>query len=169
MQQRKWRRSILCLFFFAVVFMTLTGGMACAEYPEKPITLIVPWPPGGASDITPRSLVKIMSEELKQPVVVVNRPGAAAVVGTLEMERAVPDGTDGTGASDYKHKIQNRGQNRPPEYRRGNARRREGFGQNSPDSRQAQGASRRRGFCLKGCRGAYLTDDCRQGLQLQDR
>jgi tripartite-type tricarboxylate transporter receptor subunit TctC len=92
MQQRKSCRSILCLFFFAVVLMTLTGGMAWAEYPEKPITLIVPWPPGGASDITPRSLTKVMSEELKQPIVVVNRPGAAAVVGTLEMERAVPDG-----------------------------------------------------------------------------
>ena len=92
MQQRKSRRSVLCLFFFAVVLVTLTGAMAWAEYPEKPITLIVPWPPGGASDITPRSLVKIMSEELKQPIVVVNRPGAAAVVGTLEMERATPDG-----------------------------------------------------------------------------
>ena len=47
MQQRKSCRSILCLFFFTVVFVTLTGGMAWAEYPEKPITLIVPWPPGG--------------------------------------------------------------------------------------------------------------------------
>jgi tripartite-type tricarboxylate transporter receptor subunit TctC len=66
--------------------------MARAEYPEKPITLIVPWPPGGASDITPRSLTKVMSEELKQPIVVVNKPGAAAVVGTLELERSAPDG-----------------------------------------------------------------------------
>ena len=63
-----------------------------AEYPEKPITIIVPWVPGGASDVTPRSLLKTMSEELKQPVVIVNRPGAAGVVGTLEMERATPDG-----------------------------------------------------------------------------
>jgi len=42
--------------------------------------------------VTPRTLLKTMSEELKQPVVIVNRPGAGSVVGTLEMERAVPDG-----------------------------------------------------------------------------
>ena len=89
---RKSHVSVLCLFVFALVFLTLTGGAARAEYPEKPITIIVPWVPGGASDVTPRSLLKTMSEELKQPVVIVNRPGASGVVGTLEMERAAPDG-----------------------------------------------------------------------------
>ncbi|MHB8770328.1 MAG: Bug family tripartite tricarboxylate transporter substrate binding protein [Syntrophales bacterium] len=92
MYLRKSHQSVVGLIIVAVVFLVLTGGVAKAEYPEKPITLIVPWPPGGASDVTPRSLLKIMSEELKQPVVIVNRPGAAGVVGTLEMERAVPDG-----------------------------------------------------------------------------
>ena len=93
MQRKMKYCKILCLFFFAVVLATWTGGMAWAEYPEKPITLIVPWPPGGASDVTPRTLTKIMSEELKQPIVVVNQPGAAAVVGTLELERSVPTAT----------------------------------------------------------------------------
>ncbi len=88
----KYHSSVVGLFIFSVVFLALTGGVVRAEYPDKPITLIVPWPPGGASDVTPRSLLKTMSEELKQPVVIVNRPGAAGVVGTLEMERAVPDG-----------------------------------------------------------------------------
>jgi tripartite-type tricarboxylate transporter receptor subunit TctC len=88
----KYQASIVCLFIFLTVFFALTAGVARAEYPDKPITLIVPWPPGGASDVTPRSLLKTMSEELKQPVVIVNRPGAAGVVGTLEMERAAPDG-----------------------------------------------------------------------------
>ena len=92
MYLRKYQASIVCLFIFSAVFFALTAGVARAEYPDKPITLIVPWPPGGASDVTPRSLLKTMSEELKQPVVIVNRPGAAGVVGTLEMERAVPDG-----------------------------------------------------------------------------
>jgi tripartite-type tricarboxylate transporter receptor subunit TctC len=92
MYLRKYHVSIGCLFIFPVLFFALTAGVARAEYPDKPITLIVPWPPGGASDITPRTLLKTMSDELKQPVVIVNRPGAAGVVGTLEMERAVPDG-----------------------------------------------------------------------------
>jgi tripartite-type tricarboxylate transporter receptor subunit TctC len=92
MYLRKYQASIVCLFIVSAVFFALAAGSARAEYPDKPITLIVPWPPGGASDVTPRSLLKTMSEELKQPVVIVNRPGAAGVVGTLEMERAVPDG-----------------------------------------------------------------------------
>ena len=92
MYLRKYQASIVCLFIFSAVFFALTAGVARDEYPDKPITLIVPWPPGGASDVTPRSLLKTMSEELKQPVIIVNRPGAAAVVGTLEMERAAPDG-----------------------------------------------------------------------------
>jgi tripartite-type tricarboxylate transporter receptor subunit TctC len=92
MNLRKCHQSVVGLLIFSVVFLVLTGGVVRAEYPEKPITLIVPWPPGGASDVTPRTLLKTMSDELKQPVVIVNRPGAAGVVGTLEMERAVPDG-----------------------------------------------------------------------------
>lgn len=92
MDLRKCNQWVACLFVLSVVFIALTVGVARAEYPDKPITLIVPWPPGGASDVTPRTLLKTMSEELKQPVVIVNRPGAAAVVGTLEVERAAPDG-----------------------------------------------------------------------------
>ncbi|MBM4314417.1 MAG: tripartite tricarboxylate transporter substrate binding protein [Deltaproteobacteria bacterium] len=92
MHLRKSRKSVVALFVFSFVMLLLTEGVTRAEYPEKPITIIVPWVPGGASDVTPRSLLKTMSEELKQPVVIVNRPGASGVVGTLEMERAVPDG-----------------------------------------------------------------------------
>jgi len=92
MHLRKSLHRAAGLIIFVFTVLVLGGGVAWAEYPEKPITIIVPWPPGGASDVTPRSLLKTMIEELKQPVVIVNRPGAGAVVGTLEMERAVPDG-----------------------------------------------------------------------------
>ncbi len=76
----------------ALVFFALGIGLVEAKYPEKPITIIVPWPPGGASDVTPRSLLKPLSEELKQPVIIVNRPGAGGVTGTLELEKSTPDG-----------------------------------------------------------------------------
>ena len=92
MNAKKRKRTVTLLFFFAGLILLLSSGSIQAAYPEKPITVIVPWPPGGASDIIPRTLSKHMSEVLKQPVVIVNRPGAAAVIGTQEIERAVPDG-----------------------------------------------------------------------------
>jgi tripartite-type tricarboxylate transporter receptor subunit TctC len=91
MDLKKYRKWVVWLFVFVGLF-TSSAGIVEAGYPDKPITLIVPWPPGGASDVTPRTLSKPMSEELKQPVVIVNRPGAAAVIGTQEVERATPDG-----------------------------------------------------------------------------
>ena len=91
MNLRKWKKTVTGFFIF-VGFIALTAGVVEAQYPDKPITIIVPWPPGGASDVIPRTLSKPISEELKQPVVIVNRPGAAAVIGTKEVERSVPDG-----------------------------------------------------------------------------
>lgn len=67
-------------------------GDAVAAYPEKPVTLIVPWPPGGVSDAMMRILAAPLAKELGQPVVIVNRPGAAGLIGTHELERAAPDG-----------------------------------------------------------------------------
>lgn len=95
MNSKKYGGMITWPFIFAGLILVLAAGMigtAEAAYPDKPITVIVPWPPGGASDVIPRTLAKPMSEFLKQPVVIVNKPGAAAVIGTQEIERSVPDG-----------------------------------------------------------------------------
>ena len=61
-------------------------------YPSKPIRLIVPFPPGGASDLTARTLGQKMSEGLGQPVVIDNKPGANGVVGIDVAAKAPPDG-----------------------------------------------------------------------------
>jgi len=45
MYLRKWQAGIVCLYVFSAVFFVLAAGVARAEYPDKPITLIVPWPP----------------------------------------------------------------------------------------------------------------------------
>ncbi len=79
-------------FCVAVGFLALAAGVVEAKYPEKPITLIVPWAPGGASGMVAVIMSKPMGEELKQSVVIVYKPGAAGVTGTLELERSVPDG-----------------------------------------------------------------------------
>src|SRR5688572_11880626 len=61
-------------------------------YPSKPITMIVPFPPGGVADIVGRPLASQMEKALKQPVVVVNRTGAGGAVGMAAAAKAAPDG-----------------------------------------------------------------------------
>ena len=61
-------------------------------YPSRPITMIVPFPPGGVADITGRPLAHVMSRILKQSVVVQNKGGAGGSVGTAQAARSAPDG-----------------------------------------------------------------------------
>lgn len=61
-------------------------------WPSRPITLIVPFPPGGTTDVTGRILAKALTAQLGQPVVVENRAGASGNIGTAYVARAEPDG-----------------------------------------------------------------------------
>lgn len=77
----------------AISIGVLAGaGVAHAEYPERPITLVNPYAAGGPADVTARALAKQLADRLGQPVVVENRPGAGATVGTGSVARAKPDG-----------------------------------------------------------------------------
>ena len=80
----------------ALVFVALLacGALAHAQeaYPSKPITMIVPFPPGGVADITGRPLAAMMERSLKQPVVVVNRTGAGGALGMSQAAKSAPDG-----------------------------------------------------------------------------
>jgi len=66
--------------------------MALAAYPERPITLIVPWGAGGGTDATGRMIGSLLEKELGQPVNVVNRTGGSGVVGHSAIATAKPDG-----------------------------------------------------------------------------
>jgi tripartite-type tricarboxylate transporter receptor subunit TctC len=77
--------------FFAFTCL-LTFGTAAAEYPEKPIKLLVPYPPGGQTDVTARIIVSASSAYLSQPFVIANVGGAAGAIGTAEVAKAKPDG-----------------------------------------------------------------------------
>lgn len=65
---------------------------AQAAYPSRVIKLVVPWPPGGVTDVTGRILAQRLSVELGQPVVVENRPGAAGTIGHTVVSQADADG-----------------------------------------------------------------------------
>lgn len=65
---------------------------ANAAYPEKPIEVILPWPPGTETDVGTRVIAQAMSKVLGVPVQVINKPGAGAVVGATEVSKARPDG-----------------------------------------------------------------------------
>src|SRR5205085_8109486 len=74
--------------FALVVF----ASVAIAAYPERPITLIVPWAAGGGTDATARIIGALLEKELGQPVNVVNRAGGSGVVGHAAIAGAPPDG-----------------------------------------------------------------------------
>lgn len=67
-------------------------AMASSSYPEKPITLIVPWAPGGSTDILARALGDKLTRSLGQPVIVENRAGASGNIGSNAVAKAKPDG-----------------------------------------------------------------------------
>ncbi len=86
-------RHFLSIGVAAIVAAVAIAGAAAEDaFPSRPIQLIVPFPPGGVADITGRPTAAIMSKILKQPIVVVNKPGAGGAVGMAQAARAAPDG-----------------------------------------------------------------------------
>jgi len=75
-----------------VTMPVLAASTAFAEYPDKPITLLVGYPPGGAADLTARLFAEKLGKQLNQTVVVENKSGAGATISTSNLARAKPDG-----------------------------------------------------------------------------
>jgi tripartite-type tricarboxylate transporter receptor subunit TctC len=79
---------LLCLGMFCFFF----PQKAISAYPERPITIVVPYSPGGGMDLAARALADSMEKHLKQSVVVVNKPGGATTIGGNTIVTAKPDG-----------------------------------------------------------------------------
>lgn len=87
-------RIFMSLFLFSLFsIMSPSWGVAWAEeFPKKPIEFILPYAPGGASDTIGRSLVPKLGEVLGQPVIPINKPGAAGILGMTLVAKAKADG-----------------------------------------------------------------------------
>lgn len=86
-------RGVLLSTVLVVAFVsTLVGCGAKAAYPEKPINVLVGWPPGGSTDLGARTAAEAIKPFLPQPLVIVNKPGANGTVASAEVATAKPDG-----------------------------------------------------------------------------
>lgn len=76
----------------AILLAAATASATAADYPTKPIKLVVPFQAGSSVDVIARALTQGLATEFGQPVVIDNRPGAGAIIGTAYVARAEPDG-----------------------------------------------------------------------------
>jgi tripartite-type tricarboxylate transporter receptor subunit TctC len=84
------------IYFLSVLAVSVLGAavhaVAQEKYPNRPVTLVAPFPPGGVADLTARPVAAAMEKVLKNPVVVVNKTGAAGAVGMSFVANSKPDG-----------------------------------------------------------------------------
>ncbi|CAG9178743.1 Bug family tripartite tricarboxylate transporter substrate binding protein [Cupriavidus pinatubonensis] len=85
------RTAIACLAGASLALASMMPA-AAQNWPEKPVTVVVPFASGGTTDIIARTIGQKMGESLRQPVVVDNRPGAGGTLGASNVARATPDG-----------------------------------------------------------------------------
>jgi tripartite-type tricarboxylate transporter receptor subunit TctC len=85
-------KNILRALAIGAVATFAAAAPAVAAFPEKPVTVVVPFPPGGSTDTIARALATRMSASLGQTFVVENQPGATGAIGAARVKRAPPDG-----------------------------------------------------------------------------
>lgn len=86
------RRKFVWISAAAVTCPAVLGPASASSYPSRPLRLIVPFPPGGTTDVVSRLLAPWLSERFGHPVIIENRPGAGGSIGTEALVNAPPDG-----------------------------------------------------------------------------
>jgi tripartite-type tricarboxylate transporter receptor subunit TctC len=99
------RRKTVMLAVLLGIASALAPLHAVADYPDKPVRLIVAYPAGGATDVIARAVAARLRDRLKQAVVVENRPGASGMIGTEAVAKAAPDGYTLVFAASDTHSI----------------------------------------------------------------
>lgn len=77
---------------FAGLTLALASALACAQFPAKAVRVVIPFPPGGPTDVLGRLVAQKMSESTGQPFVIENRAGGNATIGAAEVAKSAPDG-----------------------------------------------------------------------------
>src|SRR5262245_5810510 len=80
------------LLLLAAVLLGLSAGALAQEFPNKPVRIVVPWPPSGNVDFTARTIAPALAQALGQQVIVENRPGAGGTIGTAAVVKSAADG-----------------------------------------------------------------------------
>jgi tripartite-type tricarboxylate transporter receptor subunit TctC len=86
------RRSVAVAAAAAAMMVAGLAPALAADFPSKPITIVVPYPPGGSTDLVSRVVGQKIGQQLKQPVVVENKPGASEQIAASQVKRAPADG-----------------------------------------------------------------------------
>jgi tripartite-type tricarboxylate transporter receptor subunit TctC len=92
MNRRRMLASLGLGLAAAVLGSAQGGAQTASSYPERQITIIVPFPPGGSVDVLGRTIAQKLNEAWGKPVVVENRAGASTIIGTTALAKAAPDG-----------------------------------------------------------------------------
>lgn len=90
--QKPLRRSLATLIALALGAAAPISAARAADYPTRPVTVVVPYAPGGQTDAFARIMAEALRESLGQPVIVDNKPGAGTMIGSEYVARAAPDG-----------------------------------------------------------------------------
>lgn len=85
-------RTLLRVLFVPLLLCSFTGVAGAQGFPEKPVTMVVPFPAGGSADLIARAVAEHMTGAWKQNVLVTNRPGASGNIGIEAVARSAPDG-----------------------------------------------------------------------------
>jgi tripartite-type tricarboxylate transporter receptor subunit TctC len=75
-----------------LISLAFAGSALAQAYPSRPIKVVVPWPPGQATDLAARIVADKLSQSLAQPFVIENKPGAGGQIGTEQVVKSAPDG-----------------------------------------------------------------------------
>jgi tripartite-type tricarboxylate transporter receptor subunit TctC len=87
-----WPARSILIACLAIVASSVTPDASAAEYPTRPIKVVVPYPPGGPTDILGRVVADFLGKDLRQATLVENKPGAQGAIGAEMVARADPDG-----------------------------------------------------------------------------
>ncbi|SDI39145.1 MULTISPECIES: Bug family tripartite tricarboxylate transporter substrate binding protein [Bradyrhizobium] len=86
------KSSVLFAFAACALLIALPNGAAFAAYPERLVKIVVPFAPGGGTDVVARTLAQEMSKDLGVSVIIENKPGAGTIIGTQSVAASAPDG-----------------------------------------------------------------------------